>query len=398
MEGMLSNVFGQVQGLQGAQEQLARTVFGQMQQMQGAQDQLARAVGQLEANAATGAVRSGGPQEWGRGGARGGDTAAEQVVAAIKVLEASPPSGLKWSRAHEAQRTKAWAAAGLLTGQLSEAEAVVSLDLLVLEVARLKGWGAALTAKGAEKDGRGWAARWKGAGLEGRLQMVREAANLPVKELTAEAQRRKQGRDEKREERKQKEAEKTRQEDVTAAQRVGGTALGSQTDLANAMLQAFAQGREQGQRSAATSQGGWAPGPAGYQQQGAQQPMVAPAAPMYGSGQVNAQVPWGSGQDPYGQQASAWAHMRPPHAPGQLFGQHQAPTQQGMWPYSQQMYGAAPQHTQMAYTPPQVQAAGQTAPQGGGRSARQYICFRCGKPGHIAPHCTVNAGEQSGSQ
>jgi hypothetical protein len=133
--------------------------------------------------------------------------------------------------------------------------------------------------------------------------------------------------------------------------------------------------------------------------------MFAPSAQMHRSGQPHTQVPWGVGQDPYGQQAYAGQYTRTMQAPGQPLGQfqgYQAPLPYSGWPLG---YGTPLQQAQMTYTPPQqaqtvyapsqAQGGGQMTAQGGGRPPRQYICFWCGKPGHIAPHCTVNPGDQS---
>ncbi len=241
-------------------------------------------------------------------------------MAAIRALDATQPAGLKWTREHEAQRTRAWAAAGLLKGPLGDAEVAASPDLLVLVVARLKGWGAAITAKGLERDGRGWAAMWKGASLQERVQMVCNAANLSARELTVEAQRRKKGREEKREDRRKRDATQLKQEEA-GAQRAPGTAPVETAGLADAMLRAFSQG----QQSVAPAHG-WA-------QTGApQQHMFAPSAQMHGSGQPHTQVPWGGGQDPYGQQAYAGQYTRTMQAPGQPFGQFQG--YQAPLPYS----------------------------------------------------------------
>jgi hypothetical protein len=150
---------------------------------------------------------------------------------------------------------------------------------------------------------------------------------------------------------------------------------------------------------------GWTPGPTGYPQQGVQQQMFMPTGPMYGggSGQMNVQGPWMGGQDLYGQQTHAWQFVWPIQPPGQLFGQHQGYRPHNAWPVGgQQGYGAPWQYTPpqaqgggWQYTPPQAQAVGAT--QGGGRQ-HQYICFRCRKPGHIAPHCTGSPSEQGGGQ
>ncbi len=209
---------------------------------------------------------------------------------------------------------------------------------------------------------------WKGASLQERVQMVRNAANLSARELTVEAQRRK-----KREDRRQKDATQPKQEEA-GAQRAAGTA-----PVEAAMLRAFSQGQQ-----SVVPAHGWV-------QTGApQQHMFAPSAQMHGIGQPHTQVPWGVGQDPY-----AGQYTQPMQAPGQPFGQfqgYQAPLPYSGWPSG---YGAPLQQAQMAYTPPQAQGGGQMTAQGGGRPPRQYICFRCGKPGHIAPHCTVNPGNQS---
>ena len=224
-----------VEDLLARQQTTLNAVCGEVRQLQVTQEEFARLVGQRETGGAGGAARE--------GGARSGETPAEQVVAAIRALDATQPSGLKWTKEHEAQRTRAWAAAGLLKGPLGDAEAAASLDLLVLVVARLKGWGAAITAKGLERDGRGWAAVWKGASLQERVQMVRDAANLSARELTVEAQRRKKGREEKREDRRQKDATQPKQEEA-GAQRAAGTAPVETAGLADAMLRAFSQGQQ----------------------------------------------------------------------------------------------------------------------------------------------------------
>jgi hypothetical protein len=133
-----------VEDLLARQQTTLNAVCGEVRQLQVTQEEFARLVGQRETGRAAR-----------EGGARSGETPAKQVVAAIRALDATQPAGLKWTKA---QRTRAWAAAGLLKGPLGDAEAAASLDLLVLVVARLKGWGAAITAKGLERDGRGWAA------------------------------------------------------------------------------------------------------------------------------------------------------------------------------------------------------------------------------------------------
>jgi hypothetical protein len=148
-----------VEDMLARQQTALNAVCREVQWLQVTQEEFARLAEQRETGVAGGAARE--------GGAQGGETLAEQVVAAIRALDATQPSGLKWTKEHEAQRTRAWAAAGLLKGPLGEAEAAASLDLLVLVVARLKGWGAAITAKGWRRmgedgppSGKGPACRW----------------------------------------------------------------------------------------------------------------------------------------------------------------------------------------------------------------------------------------------
>ncbi len=257
-------------------------------------------------------------------------------------------------------------AAGLLKGPLGDAEAAALLDLLVLVVARLKGWGAAITAKGLERDGRGWAAMWKGASLQERVQMVRDVANLSARELTVEAQRRKKGREEKREDRRQKDATQPKQEEA-GAQRAAGTA-----PVETAGLLAGPAERDASTRVGANR------GPAAAHVRAVSTDARKQAAAHAGA--------MGSQTGPVRGSTRGRCRHRGSRLDSSKGTRH---------PYLTVGGRRGMQQAQMAYTPPQAQGGGQMTAQGGGRPPRQYICFRCRKPGHIAPHCTVNLGDQS---
>ncbi len=92
------------------QQTTLNAVCGEVGRLQVTQEEFARLVGQRETGVAGGVARE--------GGARSGETPAEQVVAAIRALDATQPSGLKWTKEHKVHRTRAWAVAGLLKGPL----------------------------------------------------------------------------------------------------------------------------------------------------------------------------------------------------------------------------------------------------------------------------------------